>query len=890
MTAFRGLRGLAAALFRRNRLSQDMAAEWQFHIEEHAASLERQGLPRDDAARRAALAFGSAPRWRERTWDVFGIRWLDDLRRDLHLACRMLWKDRAFSVTITLTLAICFGAYAAAYTVVDQAVLRPLRIPQSERLVTVNNNYPLAGTVHVGATAPDYFDRLRDLTAFEQQTLIRTRRVSATFNGAAERVDAMQVMPSFFDVVRTMPRMGRAFVPGDEEVGGPKIVIVSDAVRRLQLGAGDPLGKVVRIEGEPYTIVGVMPREFSFLEPRTQVWLPLVLTDREKAQRYSNSFLYIARLKPDATVAQVQAQVDALNAVNLQRYPETKPVVASSGFHSVAARLDDDLVRDVRSSLYLLWAGAVCVLLIGLTNVGNLVVARAWARQKEIGTRLALGAGAGRLLRQFMTQQLMLTLVSASVALPLAAAILRVLGAAGVSEIARWADIRIDGRVIAVVLITATAAGVALGLMPSLAGCLNTRLVLADSGGRAATSGRRFRALRRTLVAAQVAIAFVLALGALLLFANFRSVMAIHPGFDPTRVLTASISLPASRYDTFAAVRFTRDTLDQLRASPGVRAVGATTALPFARSVTQDVMLPEGFRMAPGAAITAAYHSVVTPGYMEAMGVALRRGRLFDDRDTAEATRVVIVDERLARHYWGDRDPVGLRMFAPSDPQDITAVTPTTRWFTVAGVVADVRQRGMLEDEIGAFYTVYTQLPRRDLSFAVRAHNDTVVLSATVRRVVAGLDPEVAVFDVRSMASRTEEALSGRQLSARLSMIFSVVALALCGIGVYGVLAYLVAQRHRELAIRLALGSTPGDVARLVFREGLVLCGVGAALGSVASIAFGSALRRDLFGPVDQRSAYLAVIAAVALVAVIACMVPARRAGRIDATTALGGS
>lgn len=890
MSVLRALRGMAAALFRRDRLARDMTEEWQFHIEEHAATLRRQGRSPADATREAVQAFGSPVRWRERTWDVFGVRWLDDLRRDLQFAVRMLRKERAFGATAAVTLAVCFGVYTAAFTVVDQAVLRPLRVPQPGQLVTVNNNYPLAGSLHVGATAPDYIERERDLTVFERQALYRTRRVSATFGGEAERIHAMQVTPSFFGVVRVFPVAGRAFVAEDGEVGTPRVVIVSDAVRRQQFASRNPVGEVVRIEGEPHTVVGVMPRGFRFVDPGTQVWLPLVLTDREKTQRYSNNYAYLARLRAGASVALAQAEIDRLNAINLERYPETKPVVESTGFHSVAAPLADDLVRDVRSSLYLLWTGAACVLLIGFSNVGNLLVARARARQKETGTRLALGAGPGRLLRQFVSEQLILTIGSAVAGLPLAYATLALLGAAGVSEIAPWADVSIDARVIVVLLITATGLGVVLGFMPLLGGTIHPRQALAE-GGRPATAGRRFRAWRRALVAAQVGAAFVLVLASLLLFAGFRRVLGVNPGFDSTGVLTASISLPAVRYDLPATVRFAGEALDQLRASPGIAAVGATTVLPFDRMFTQDVMLPEGFRLDPGASLTAAYHSVVTPGYFEAMGVKLRGGRFFDDRDTGEAPRVVIVDERLARRYWGDRDPVGLRMFAPSNPQDLTAVTAATRWFIVIGVVAEVRQRGLTEGEMGAFYTVYTQLPRRELTFAVRTRTDPSAAAAAVRQVIARLDPEVAVFDVRSMTSRTEESLSSRRLSTRLSMIFSVVALILCGVGVYGVLAYLVAQRHRELAIRLALGSTPRAVTRMVFREGLLLCGMGLAAGTVLSFALRRALEHELSGlTISEPGIYVAVIATVLVVALAACAIPARRAGRISAAGALSES
>jgi predicted permease len=391
---------------------------------------------------------------------------------------------------------------------------------------------------------------------------------------------------------------------------------------RLWAGRPEAIGQRVRIDGESFTVVGVMPPDFIFIDSRVQAWLPLAFTNRQKTMRYSNNWAYLGRLKPGATVAQAQAQIDALNAANLERFPETKAVLASTGFHTVATRLQDDLVRDVRSTLYLLWGGAICVVLIGGVNVASLVLVRSRGRLKEIATRMALGAGRAQISRQLVTEHLLVTLGSALCGLLLGYAALQVLGAVTLENLPRGAEIALDGRVVVTTMLIAGVLGIVLGTIPVLGSLPLSLTTMLRDESRSDTSGRGVRTMRRSLLVVQIAAAFVLLIGAGLLLTSFRSVLAVDPGFRPEGVLTASVNLPEARYmDNNAVRRFTDVVLQQLRSLPGVTAAGVTTSIPYGTEFSQDVMLPEGYTMGPDASLLAAYYSVVTPGYFEAMGV-----------------------------------------------------------------------------------------------------------------------------------------------------------------------------------------------------------------------------------------------------------------------------
>src|SRR5580765_6577986 len=662
---------------------------------------------------------------------------------DIRVGLRLLWKDKAFTLTALLTLALCIGANTALFSVVHNVLLRPLPVPESDRIVQMGNAYPGAGAgaaLGTSSGVPDYYDRLRETDVFEEQALHNGRNASIDQNGTPIRVRVTQVTPSFFRLLRVGPALGRAFTEQDGEVGNEKKLILSYAFWQSQFGgAPDAIGKDIRLDGQMYTVVGIMPKGFYFLNPDVMLWRPLAFTAQQKSdeQRHSNSYQNIARLKPGATIARAQQQIDALNKRNLDLFPQLKPLLINAGFHTTVTLLQETLVREIRATLYLMWGGALFVLLIGCVNVANLSLVRSRARLKELATRLALGAGRARVARQLIVESVILTLLAAAAGLIVGYGALRLLGTLNIQELPRGAEIRLDGVVVAYTLGTAAVIGFVLGLIP-VASVLpaNLKVVLREEG-RSGTSGRSARTLRRALVVAQVAFAFVLLVGAGLLFASFRRVLAVDPGFTADSVMTAAISLPRARYtDDAALIRFTHEALQRLRALPGVAAVGATDTIPFGGNNNDSVIFAEGYQMKPGESVISPSAVDVTPGYFETMGVRLVRGRFFDERDAPiekKTTTIggrpsgaysVIVDETLAKRFWPGQDPIGRRMYKPSDVTqgDLTAVNEKTVFFTVVGVVGSMKLHDLTEGgkAVGTYFFPMDQDTTAGMTFALK--------------------------------------------------------------------------------------------------------------------------------------------------------------------------
>jgi len=485
---------------------------------------------------------------------------------DLRLGLRLLLKDKAFTLTAVLTLAVCIGAHTALFSIVHNVLLKPLSVPESERIVLMGNAYPGAGAAVGGSSAvPDYYDRLRDMDVFEEQADYNGSNQSIDQNGTPVRVRINRVTPSFFRLLRIAPALGRTFSEQEGEVGNDRKVVLSHGLWQSQFGA-DPaaIGKDLRIDGQSYTVIGVMPKGFYFLNPDVLLWRPLAFTAEQKSdeQRHSNNFQNIGRLEPGVGIARAQQEVDAINARNLEKFPALKPLLINAGFHTTVEPLQETLVREIKPTLYLMWGGALFVLLIGCVNVANLVLVRSRARNRELAMRLALGAGRARVARQFVTEGVLLTVVSAAFGLAVGCAALQALSALNIQELPRGTEIRLDGIVVACTIAIAGAIGIVLGLIP-VSNVLpsNLTIVLREEGW-SGTSSRGARTLRRALVVAQVGFAFVLLIGAGLLFASFRQVLAIQPGFTPDGVLTASITLPRSRYaDDKALIGFTHEAL-----------------------------------------------------------------------------------------------------------------------------------------------------------------------------------------------------------------------------------------------------------------------------------------------------------------------------------------
>jgi len=815
---------------------------------------------------------------------------------DLRVSLRLLWKDRAFTATAALTLAICIGANAALFSVVRGVLLKPLALPDPDRVVMAGNAYPGAG-VHepIGSAVPDYFDRLRDITAFDAQALFRQDNRSVDQGGVAARVESITVTPSFFKVAGVPPQIGRTFTDQEGEVGHESVVVLSDGFWRSQFG-GDrsAIGRELRIDGRPHTVVGVMPPGFRPTDEDKAMWTPMTFTAKQRSdeQRHSNNAVFIARLKPGATVQQAQSQIDALNAANLERFPQLKEVLINAGFHTVVARLQDQMVEDIRPILYLMWGGAAFVLLIGCVNVANLVLVRSRVRLKELATRLALGAGTSRITRQLAVEHVLLTLGSAAMGIAIGFAALRGMDAINLRDLPRAHEIRLDAVVIAYTAIAAAAIGLILGLIPATASMSAGVLGVLREEGRSATVSRGAQSLRRALVVAQVGCAFVLLIGAGLLFATFRKALAVDPGFMPAGVLTAAVSLPDARYPDAAAYRrFTDEALRRMRALATVTVSGATDSLPLGNNASASAILAEGYQAKKGESLIAPSEARVSPGYFETMRARLVAGRFFDDRDTADATKVIMIDDRLARRFWPNQNPIGRRMYKPSDEAgDLTAITAKTEFFTVVGVIAEMKQRSLTDGDraVGAYYFPIAQNPQAGLTFVLRSNGDATALGGALRREIAAIDAQLPVFEVQPMTYWTARSLANRRAPALLSMVFGFVALFLSAIGIYGVLAYLVTQRTKEIGIRVALGSTAAAVFRLVLREGLVLVGIGLVLGGIGSLLLRHTLESLLFGvsATDPR-VLLLVSGVLGVVAVVACCVPARRATKIDPLVAL---
>ncbi len=796
---------------------------------------------------------------------------------------KALWKDRGFSTTAILTLAVCLGANVAIFTIVNSVLLRPLPVPESERIVFISNQYPGAGVPEIWSVGiPDYLDRRRQMTnVFEEEAMFRSEDQTVDVNGTPERVKGMRITPSMFPLLRISPALGHAFSEADGEPGNEQKVILSYGLwQQLYGGNKDVVGKDLRINGRPKTIVGIMPRDFTF-DAKVRLWLPYAFTEREKSDdsRHSNNSSEIARLRPGATIQQAQAQVDAMNAANLERFPKSKPFLINAGFHTQVRWLQDVLVRDVKSTLYLLWAGAAFVLLIGGVNIANLALARANVRRKEIATKLALGSSRLQVARSLLVESVILALAGGAGGFVFGAAVLRSLGAIGLDEIPRASEIHFSLAVILFALATSVVAGILIGLVPvAHLSQIKLSTVLREET-RTGSGGTRYRAMRRGLVVAQVGLACVLLIGAGLLLASFRKLLAVDPGFKSDGVITISTALPQVKYPDDKWRPFMNRTFEALRSIPGVRSAGATTSIPFGGRFDKNVILAEGYTMKPGESVIAPMQVEVSPGYFETMATPLKRGRYFNEHDSSDAPPVAIIDERLAQKFWPGADPIGKRMYEPGD-DDLTKITTKTKFWTVVGVVADVQLADLTGEKqpVGTYYFSLDQSPSPRFTLAVKTMMNPAALTKTLRAEMAKIDSDVPLFEIRTMDERTQLSLTRRRAAMILGLAFASVALFLSAIGIYGVLTYLVTQRTRGA----------GSVFKLVIREGMLLVAIGLVVGLSGAAGMRSFIQSQIFGVGAMEPSVISlVVAGLTAVALAACVLPARRATRVDPASVL---
>jgi putative ABC transport system permease protein len=807
---------------------------------------------------------------------------------DLRLAFRQLAKAPGFAAVAILTLALCIGANSAIFSVLHAIVLQPYPWPASENLVYVHNTYPKIGLDRAGCSIPDYLDRRAGVASFEETALYTGLSANLSAAGNPERVAAVSVTPSLFPLLKTSPTLGRAFTAADAQVGAAKTVVLSDALWQNRFGR-DPqiLGQSISLNGEPVTVIGVMPAGFYFPTPRAQLWLPFVFTDRQKsdAGRHNEFSNMIARLKPGATREQAQREVDAVSQSVRDRLPDEATGWKVSGFGGRVFGFLDDNIRDVRAMLWLVQAGVVAALLIGCANVASLLLARASARGRELAIRAALGASRGRLMRQLLTESLVLFLAGGALGLVVASWSLSALGSLGISTLPRAFAISLDGSVFGFTLLCALLTGLGFGVLPAWSATRgNTASALKDAGTRA-TAGRRHLWLRSSLVVTEIALALLLLTTATLLLRSFARLHDVSPGFSADHVLTASLSLPNGKYATpEKQIALQEQLLARLSALPGVTAAGVTTNLPFSGNNNQSSYNIVGYTPPAGQPEPHGMIRQVSPGFFSALNVPLLRGRLFTPADTRGGAKVVVIDRVLADRYWPGGDPLGHQIEWRNGP-----ATPGGDQWTIVGVVATIHESN-LEVPVSkeTLYFPFAQTPNNLFTLVLKTAASPAALTAAVRAAVLATDPEQPIFDIKTMDDRLGESLAVRRSPMVLLGIFAGLALLLAALGVYGVLAFAVGQRTSEIGLRLALGATRGNILGLILRQGAGLVALGLLLGLIFYFLVSALIGQLLFdvAPTDPATLLLAPLV-LGLVALAACLLPARRATQVDPMVAL---
>jgi predicted permease len=875
----------------------DVVEELASELEARYAALRGRGLSDAEAWREVVAQVPSWPALGQNLSAGRSIV-LERLQREVIVGLRVLRKDRGFAATAVLTLAVCLGGHAAIAAAVNALLRHPLRAPEPGRVLLMANQYPNAETRRATRSAsPDYADRLQHVTAFEEQAFYNFTSATIDSGGIATRMNGMVATPSLFRLLRVNPQRGRIFTEDETTVGNDARVMLTDGLWR-ELFAADPgvVGRTLRLTGRECTIVGVLPRDFRFGDPGARYWIPLALTAEQRSDqaRHRNGWFSVGRLKPGATIEQVRDQLKAVDAANFARMPaRLQSIVVQTGFYTGVEPLQDALVRDVIGPLRILWAAAIAVLVIGIGNLATIALARSRGRVGELGTRLALGARRLDIVRQLLVESVLIAAGGAAAGLAVGAWLLSLvrLTQSGL------ADLQIDGWAIAITCAFSICAGVLMTLA-SASPVYSTKLgMMVHHDVRGGTRSRAVRATWRSLIVAQMTCSFMLLMGSSLLWISLRNLLAVDPGFRTENVLTGVVSLPASRYvDDDAARMFLNRSLESIRRLPGIAAAGATTIVPMTGGYQSAVVVAEGYVAAPGELPVAGVRSVVTPGYFEAVGTPVVHGRFFDRREENPSSRSIVIDERLARRFWPDGNAVGRRLFSPMNATELATIDARTPWLTVIGVVRNAQLNGPLGEQrlsgtSGTYYLPYAARPPRDFGFVIRTEGDPANVVHDVRTALGQIDRDLPLFDIRTVSERAELALTTRANTMRLAVLFAGIGVFLACLGLYGMLTYVVSQRTREIGVRLAVGSPPSGIIRLVLREGLALAMIGVAIGAAISVGFGRLMASQLYGvrPSDPW-VLLAITTALAAIAVLACSLPARRAARIDVMRTLSGS
>lgn len=882
------LRSWARALAGRRQFEDGLAEEVRQHLEMYADDLVQQGLEREEAMRRARIEFGNLDNVTLDCREARGLRSIDELQQHLRYAVRMLRKSPAFTATALATLALCLGANLAIFAVVDAILLRPLPFPDASRLVSLYNTYPKAGVPDDGSSVANYYERRGQIAAIERLALYRDDATIVGETGSTEREYVTRVTPEFFATLGVSPVLGRAFTDSEMTYQTSGVAIITNTYWREHLAA-DPrvIGRALRLDGSRVTVVGVLPAGFSFLSSTRNLYLPLASDSRQRQpdQRHSGSSSHmVARLRPGVSVQEAQSQIDAHNTAMERTNPQAQ-FIADAGFRTIVLPLHAAEVAEVRPTLLLLQVGVLFLLFIGVVNVTNLLLIRASGRLRELAVRQAIGASRRHVVMEVLVETTLLTTLGGLAGLVVGAAGIQLLTVLGADRLPLGVRIAFDLRAAAVALASAIAIGLGIGGLIAWYSLRAHATTTLTSETRTSTTSRAAQRMRHGFLVAQVALAFVLLAGASLLALSLRQVLAVPPGFQAESVLTGQVALPWNRYPDGATRQAFVDRLtDALSHQPGVASAGIATNIPFSGNSNKSSATIKGRPWLAGQTPHAVYTYAVGGEYFAAMRIPLERGRFIGASDTHSASLACVVDADFAGYFFPRGDALGQRVFLGSQEG------PDSEAYTIVGIVGPVKQAGLAdEDALGAVYYPYNERFDNNVFVVARTAVPPDSLAEAVQRVVRRIDPELPVNNLRAMETRIDRSLLSRRSPAMLAALFAGIALLLTALGTYGVLSYAVAQRRREIALRMALGAAPAQVRRqfVGLASRLLLAGLG--LGLAGAWMMGRAMEGILFHvpPVDAGVLGLTT-AVMAVVCLVACLLPSHRAARISPSEALG--
>jgi putative ABC transport system permease protein len=798
--------------------------------------------------------------------------------QDIRYGVRMLWKSPGFTLVSMIALALGIGANTAIFSVVNTVLLRPLPFNHSEQIVRFLRTTPKRGTSYTSFSWLNFADLRSQNRSFEAISAFHGSTASLTGDLAPERISGVYSSVDLFKVLDAQPQLGRTFAPQDEQPGGAQVVVISHGMWQRRFGT-DPniIGRQITLNGKTKEIIGVMPANFHFLfvDDPPEYWVPEDPKGEMSTQRGAVYLEVLGRLRPGLTIEQAKADVQAIAAHLEEQYP-----TVNTGRSVNLIREHEHLVGDLRPTLLVLLGAVGFVLLIACGNVANLLLARAAGRSREMAVRAALGASRWRIMRQLLTESLLLSTGGGALGLLFAMWGIDLLSIVAPANLPRFSETGIDITVLLFTLGASVLTGVAFGLAPAFhASKVDLNEALKESG-RSSTEGRGRHRLRSLLIVSEVALSVVLLVGAGLLIQSFVKLRNIDPGFNPQGVLTASISLPAGKYSSNEQLRgFYQQAIEQASRLPGVESAAAISPLPLSGN-DFNTFFSVGGQPDPGPGQRpSAGVRVITPEYLRAMSIPVIKGRSFTDQDTAQSPKVILINQILSRRFFGNDDPIGKRLNVGLNNID----------GEIVGVVGDVRFNSLDAEPSSEYYVPFQQAPFESISLILRTYSSDVgTLTSSLRTLVRELDKDIPVYEIRPMERLVADSVARQRFSMTLIALFAGLALALAVVGIFSVMSFLVAQRTHEFGIRLALGAQTRDILGLVLRQGMSLVVIGIVAGVAVSIAVTRVMASMLYGVgVRDPLTVAAVSFLLSLVALIACMVPARRATKVDPMVAL---